>query len=921
MTVTQAETQSETLALLDDLIRAGVKLWTQDGRLFVNVEGSVLTDDLRARIKARREDLIAVLSAPAAPAPQSAAVPDDPVLTLAQEALLPMARAHAADARYHVPFALLVDGPVDVFRLLDAQNVMQDRHDALRQCFPADGGTLRLRPRGARLGWDAVIDLPAFDGTADDLPPAATAALRDFLARPFDLEDGPLWRAMVLTFANGRALVAWVFHHLILDGFSRDAFLSELTQIDRELAAGAEVSRQIRGWQIGAFAQHERDCVTGAHGKAAQAWWQQRLDAPWPATALPSRPDSAEESESGWHRLTLSPDLGAAMRARAHEARLPVGALAIAAACLALRSLTAQDKILLCTPVLNRDRIEAATTLGYLSRVLPLPVDIRGADTVADVAGQVAQTLLGANDHRFLPGSALFGQPSLRRCPTNRFMVGWQERAAPRAVQGFAATPVALERPANDFDLSLQFEADKSDISLRMDWAAGTLDAASARWLGQALDRALVAVAGAGWSMPVDAVIAPAVTAARVAEALAEDPSVNEAAAVATPDVGGIFACLTLNEDHRAGLPDLMQTLRARLGAALPPIRLKSRPVLPRDGAGQVDMRALQDMAAQDDPPAPEDLPCTEMERAIAKIWQSLLLLDRPIGRDEDFRDLGGHSLLAVRMWADVTALTGRRLPPSALVQARTIRHLAQVATTAEEAPPSDDAAQTGGLAPDIVDALRRYTGIWQGVRHRPDSIIVGRQTDGPRVPLFWCLQNETELDQIALHLGADQPVYGLRSGHKVMVKSPDNIRKLAAMYAAEIAELHADGPMFIGGNCQAAVIAFQLAQHLRLAGREIALLVLHEKMVPERYDGDVLLSFGRESDRNPFKGSLNPHAEFATYYTGRFSIELVGGKHGQFFVEPHVHEFSAMIRRARDATPALSTLNIPSNRTQAGSK
>ena len=73
-------------ALLDDLIRAGVKLWTQDGRLFVNVEGSVLTDDLRARIKARREDLIMVsltgtrpsqrASTPRRSPPQGAAVSD-----------------------------------------------------------------------------------------------------------------------------------------------------------------------------------------------------------------------------------------------------------------------------------------------------------------------------------------------------------------------------------------------------------------------------------------------------------------------------------------------------------------------------------------------------------------------------------------------------------------------------------------------------------------------------------------------------------------------------------------------------------------------------------------------------------------------------------------------------------------------------
>lgn len=282
-------------------------------------------------------------------------------------------------------------------------------------------------------------------------------------------------------------------------------------------------------------------------------------------------------------------------------------------------------------------------------------------------------------------------------------------------------------------------------------------------------------------------------------------------------------------------------------------------------------------------------------------------MIDRPIGMDEDFRDLGGHSLLAVRMWSDVAGLIGRTVPSMTLIHARTIRQLAAAGTA-----PHDSLAAVAGpadhaeLSTEIIDGLRRYTANWQRGRHRPSSVIVGRQTDGPRVPLLWCLQNETELDQISRYLGADQPVYGLRSGHQVMVKSPENIRKLAAFSAAKIADLYPDGPIFLGGNCQAAVIAFHLAMRLKSHGRRIALLVLHEKMMPERYDGNLVLSFGRESDRNPFKSSHNPHGEFASYYSRRFLIELVGGKHGQFFVEPHIHDFAAMLLKNRDATPEL---------------
>jgi hypothetical protein len=177
----------------------------------------------------------------------------------------------------------------------------------------------------------------------------------------------------------------------------------------------------------------------------------------------------------------------------------------------------------------------------------------------------------------------------------------------------------------------------------------------------------------------------------------------------------------------------------------------------------------------------------------------------------------------------------------------------------------------------------------------------VGLHVDGARPPLFWCLQNQFELQQLARYLGPDQPVYGMRSGNYVMVKDQANIDRLAAYYADEIRQLRLAGPLLVGGNCQAALIAFGVAVELRRAGHEVPLLYLHEKFVPSPYDGPIAMTFGRQSDRNPYLTDPEPEREFSRFYTGPLTVDLVRGSHGRFFKEPNVQDFTRVIRTRRD--------------------
>lgn len=897
------------LHLLEELGRHGIRLWVEGGRLSCSAPADRLDDTLRQRLKAEREALIALLSPTSAPAEPVetglARVRDDAPrpLTFAQQSLLPLARTRCADGLYHVPVAIDLPGLVNPNALYNALNALQERHEALRFCFPAGSEGPTVRPRMARITIEEGLAFPGpITANGDAVGADIEDALRRATVRPFDLERGPLWRHCVFTLGASRTILLFVFHHLIFDGFSRDVFLRELAELLALPDIGLAPPPVSARFQCADIAAWERRIAESPRGERSRAWWRARFGEPHASAALPGL--SGRPEPDGSVPIAFAPALADALRARAGEIRQPVGALALTAAALALHRVTGQSRILMCTPLANREPPEAADIIGYLSRLVPLSVSLPPAASPSDVAAEVAREMFAANSHRFLPSHDMTTTAGLGRTRINHVMAAWQERRQGRLVlAGVPATLVPVERESADFALALQFEADGPALSCQISYRGDVLGRAGALAFGERLHATLATVVGAGFDRPIAEIAPPLVPPDRLRALLTGHPGVDAAAVLHDDAHGKMSAWVVLNEYTRTSADELKAWLSDQLGCLLPPIELTSLAALPRTATGTVDLAALLERAEAGESRS-FVAPHSDLERTVAELWRKILWLERPVGRDEHFRDLGGHSLLAVRMLADLEQGLGRRLSAHMLLKLGTVADFA-AAIAGDDGAAEDLAAPESALDPEIFARLRAYTASWKGHRPFPGALIVGLNVAGARPPLFWCLQNGTELQQLARYIGDDQPVFGMRSGHEAMVKSPENIARLAAHYAGEIMEAVPHGPLFIGGNCQAATIAFDIARQVVAAGREVALLILHEKMIPERYAGRVALSFGRDSSRNPYLWSEDPAAQFRGYYDD-FTIDLVMGSHGQFFQEPCIVDLVGMIRRRRDEVAAL---------------
>ena len=177
----------------------------------------------------------------------------------------------------------------------------------------------------------------------------------------------------------------------------------------------------------------------------------------------------------------------------------------------------------------------------------------------------------------------------------------------------------------------------------------------------------------------------------------------------------------------------------------------------------------------------------------------------KPISVQDNFFDLGGHSLLAVRLWTRMEGLLRKVLPLSLLYSSPTVSQLAH--------------------------AIR------QGVWSPQWEYLIEVQPIGSRMPLFF-VQGAGGmgfyLKDFANYLGPDQPLYTFQArgldGKKGFHTS---VEEMAKAYVTELCGLQPEGPYFLSGYSFGGVVAFEMAQQLHDAGKQVALLAVFDTPGP----------------------------------------------------------------------------------------
>ncbi len=115
-------------------------------------------------------------------------------------------------------------------------------------------------------------------------------------------------------------------------------------------------------------------------------------------------------------------------------------------------------------------------------------------------------------------------------------------------------------------------------------------------------------------------------------------------------------------------------------------------------------------------------------------------------------------------------------------------------------------------------------------------TLVTIQAGSGSKPPLF-CVHAEAGdvslYYGIARHLAPDQPVLGLRAPPAGDLGAEQRVEKMAERHVRVIRSAQPDGPYMIAGECTGGALAYEIAQQLRAAGQEIALLALVDAFAP----------------------------------------------------------------------------------------
>ena len=202
-------------------------------------------------------------------------------------------------------------------------------------------------------------------------PEALEALAEVIFHQPFDLVQGPLYRAEVFSKSPTEHVLVFAIHHSIADGWTLGIFVQDLFMAYLEGVRGIKTPLPPVPLSYSAWGTAERAIWHPAEIATRGEYWKANLaDAPrlWSPPAKP-------KGTSGLllrsvHQIT--PELGRGIRDLARRQGATLFSTLLTVFQITISKWTGADDVVVGTPVANRGRQAVRETMGYCSGIVPL---------------------------------------------------------------------------------------------------------------------------------------------------------------------------------------------------------------------------------------------------------------------------------------------------------------------------------------------------------------------------------------------------------------------------------------------------------------------------------------------------------------------------------------------------------------------
>ncbi|UNM22873.1 amino acid adenylation domain-containing protein [Pseudomonas sp. ArH3a] len=401
-------------------------------------------------------------------------------LSYAQERQWFLWQLDPGSAAYHIPSTLRLKGQLDTSALQRSFDVLVARHESLRTY-------IEPQPDAARQVIRAQMALPI--PCVDVQEPDVQAHVEAEIARPFDLQAGPLLRVTLLRVAADEHVLVLVQHHIVCDGWSMQVMIDELVQLYQAFSQGQLLQLPVMPIQYADFAVWQRTWMEAGEKARQLAYWRELLGGEQPVLELPfdhQRP--AQQSHRGARLdVPLSVSLAESLKALAQAQGVTMFMLLLASFQTLLHRYSGQQDIRVGVPIANRNRVETERLIGFFVNTQVLKADLDGHLTVAELLAQVKQRALDAQAHQDLPFEqlveALQPERSLSLNPLFQVMFNYQSEgrlgAPSQTLSNLHIEGLEWERRTAHFDLDLDVHESAEGLWASLGYATDLFEPAT----------------------------------------------------------------------------------------------------------------------------------------------------------------------------------------------------------------------------------------------------------------------------------------------------------------------------------------------------------------------------------------------------------------------------------------------------------
>jgi aspartate racemase len=387
-------------------------------------------------------------------------------LSYAQELLWLLDQLTPGSIAYNSPDAVRLRGRFDSGALQRALDRLVARNEILRTVYRTVNG------EPAQVVLDAApvpletVDLANLD--PDKQEPELQRLLKERSEQPFDLHDGPVFRAMLVRLGEEDHVLLTVIHHIATDGWSKGVTWRELSSLyilERDAGkadVGGVDALPDPPIQYTDFAAWQRERLSEARLEAQLSYWRDQLSGAPAVLELPTdRPRPAVQTYAGDHQnLLIDRRVLEGLNELARQEGATLFMVLLAAFDTLLARYSGRDDIVVGTPIAGRNRVETESMIGYFMNTLALRTSLEGDPTFRDLVRRVKEVTLDAFAHQEVPFEKVVieirPERDLSFSPVFQVMMVLQnQKRGALKFADFETEVIGHERAWSKFDLTL----------------------------------------------------------------------------------------------------------------------------------------------------------------------------------------------------------------------------------------------------------------------------------------------------------------------------------------------------------------------------------------------------------------------------------------------------------------------------------